>query len=331
MFNPQEIITEIALDSSISKVAPIIYIPISNYLLPFYVQIESTTKCNLKCKMCRRTNDVNCDIPISLFKSIVDEFKNSRFISRRLDFTGLGEPLFHPKISSMIEYAKKHGFTVSLTSNFTLINREKSLSLINAQLDYLYVSFDGATKNTFEKIRVGANFEETLEKIRLFVNTRRKLKFKKPKLMFETTISEGNVHEIEQIVKLAEALKADGIYFFREVKPERHDYSKDPFASVNWKEINKSGIEILVNRPERASRLCVGMIGCYITFDGKVLPCNRLIQLAPREEYCLYQFGDLSQNSLSEIWFSKNYRQFRKRLALGIYSSFCKSCPTHAY
>lgn len=326
---PQKVMTELILNGFVPKASSMAAMVISNYFLPIYVQVESTTKCNLKCKLCRRTNDVNSDMSLQLFKSIIDQFRNSSFVLRRFDLTGLGEPLFHPNLVSMIKYAKKNGFRVSLTSNFTLIDKENSLDLIDSELDYLYVSFDGASKSTFEKIRIGANFEKIVDKIRLFIKTREELKSKKPKLMFETTISEDNIQEVPQIVELAESLRVDGIYFFREVKLGKGDYANDSFSLINWKDLAKSSIEILVNQPNE-SRLCDGMIGCYITFDGKVLPCNRLVQLASREEYSRYQLGDLNRSSLSEIWFSDSYKRFRRRLALGMASSLCKSCPTKA-
>jgi len=330
-FDPiQEALTKIIFENSGFGLAPLAAMPISDLFLPLYVQIESTTKCNLRCKTCRRTNETNCDMSFELFKSIIDEFKGFRLISRRLDLTGLGEPLFHPQIARMVEYAKNNGFHVSFTSNFTVINREKAVELIKARLDGLYASFDGASKETFERIRVGADFDKVIGNVKLFQGIKKEVGSVKPKLMFETTVSESNMHEVLGIIKLAESLGVDGVYICREVKAGKTDYANDSFASINWKGLAKSRVEIQFSNPVRPPRPCVGVIGCYITFDGKVLPCNRIIQLAPRSEYSHYQFGDLKKESLREIWFSNDYRLFRKRVALGICSSLCKSCPTCA-
>lgn len=326
--NIQETVTKIAFNNSGFRLAPLAAMPISDLLLPIYVQVESTTKCNLRCKTCRRTNDINRDMSFSLFKSIIDEFKGSKVISRRLDLTGLGEPLFHPEITHMVEYAKENGFHVSFTSNFTIINRRNAVELIEAKLDDLYASFDGASKETFEKIRVGADFEKVIRNLKLLQEIKNELNVTKPELMFETTVSESNVHEIPEIIELAESLRVDGILMYREVKAGKTDYVNDSFASIDWKELTRSKVKIQVSNPTKPPRPCVGVIGCYITFDGKVLPCNRIIQLTPRSEYPQYQFGDLNKESLKKIWFSDEYRLFRRRVALGICSSICKSCPT---
>ena len=317
-----------AMEDPIFKLAPLASMLISNRLLPLYIQVESTTRCNLKCKTCRRTDETKSDISLGLFKSIVEQFRNSRFISRRLDLTGLGEPLFHPNVALLVKCAKEYGFRVSLTSNFTVASRRDSLDLIKAGLDGLFASFDGASKQTFEKIRVGANFDRVVDNVKMFVKAKKELNSRTPKLMFETTISESNAHEALQIIRFAESLGVDGIYIYRQVTSGKQDYDRDSFASIDWKELPESKIVIQVSSATEPVRPCIGVIGCYITFDGKVLPCNRLIQLAPRAEYSRYQFGDLNRNSLSEIWFSDEYRQFRNRLALGKYFSICKSCPT---
>jgi radical SAM protein with 4Fe4S-binding SPASM domain len=201
------------------------------------------------------------------------------------------------------------------------------INLMNSQLGYLYISFDGAKKQTFEKIRVGSKFEKIIENVKLCVKIRKNANSPNPKLMFETTISTDNAKEVPQIIKLAESVGVDGIYLYRQVTPGKQDYESDPAASINWQSMPKTNIEIQSYQLEKPSRFCIGTIGCYITFDGKVLPCNRIIQLAPRQQYQQYQFGDLNKNSLAQIWRSRQYRKHRAQIALGKYPPLCRSCP----
>jgi len=327
----QEQVTKAIMGGAFSGIASLASLPVSDYVLPIYVQVEATTKCNLRCTTCRRTNEINSDIALDLFEAIVDEFRKSKFIPRRLDLTGLGEPLLNPNVVDMVEHARKFGFRVSLTTNLAFLDKDSATRLIKSGLDYLYVSFDGASKATFEKIRVGSDFEKVVDNIRQFVMTRKGLNSKSPKLLFESTISECNAKEVRQIVELAESLEVDGVYFFRQIARGKQDYRNDYFATQNWEDLADCKIEIQASSPEKSPRPCVGVIGCYITFDGKVLQCNRLIQTLSREEYSRFQFGDLNENSLSEIWFSDSYRQFRNRVALGMWPSLCKSCPTASY
>lgn len=64
-----------------------------------------------------------------------------------------------------------------------------------------------------------------------------------------------------------------------------------------WEQVKNT--EVNIGRraiPLKTYQPCVALKGCYITYDGKVLPCNRLTQLIPRKEYLPYYLGDLKKN-----------------------------------
>src|SRR5512135_463574 len=118
--------------------------------MPSSVQIEITTKCNISCRLCLRSFDpariVDADMSLGLFKSIISQLKGK---AQSISLVGMGEPMLHPDVFSMIRFVKENGLEVSLIDNFTLINREKSIALINSGLDFLYVSFDNVSKEAF--------------------------------------------------------------------------------------------------------------------------------------------------------------------------------------
>ncbi len=85
-----------------------------------------------------------------------------------------GEILVHPEAIEMIEYildVKKDG-NVALTTNGSLLTPEKSLRLLKAGIRSIEVSMDAATKETYEKIRVGLKFDKVLHHIRELVRQR---------------------------------------------------------------------------------------------------------------------------------------------------------------
>jgi MoaA/NifB/PqqE/SkfB family radical SAM enzyme len=85
-----------------------------------YVQLESTTKCNMKCKTCIRSTGENFDMPFDSFTSIIDQLQSSRLSTEQVDLTGVGEPLLNKNLISMVKYAKRSGFRVGFTSSLTL-------------------------------------------------------------------------------------------------------------------------------------------------------------------------------------------------------------------
>ena len=71
-----------------------------------------------------------------------------------------GEPLLHPKIVEMVKQAKDYGVEeVMMNTNGLLLTKEMTQQLSDAGLDWLIISVDGATKNTYEEIRQGGDFQ----------------------------------------------------------------------------------------------------------------------------------------------------------------------------
>jgi MoaA/NifB/PqqE/SkfB family radical SAM enzyme len=235
----------------------------------------------------------------------------------------MGEPLLNPEMFSMIRYAKKIGLEVSLIDNFSLIDREKSLALIESGLDFLYISFDSASKKTFEELRRGANFEKIIENIRLFVKTKRETKAKYPVFLFKSTISSFNINEVPQLIKIAEDLGADGINFGKMMSEEESN-SRISTIRLNEKDMPRSKIPIYPCEISDSYK-CDALRGCYITFDLKVLPCGLIPESTYRAQYPKFTLGDLRIDPLDNIW-RTSFRQFRKKIKSGNYLQQCKTC-----
>jgi len=313
------------LDSPYSTFNNVLQIS-SNWRDPSYVQIESTTKCNNKCIFCIRAPNENFDISMDLYKSIIDQLHYSRLGTRHVDLTGLGEPLLNPNIVSMIRLIKKKGLRAGFTTNFGPMNKSMAEKLIEAGIDYLYVSFDGATKETFEKIRVGSSFERTLSSIKTFVKIRNDMGLSRPHLKMSVVLDQHNIREILDQIKLAEDLGMDSISFNR---PSGKGYQNTEMPPLSfWEKLPESKITIsrmaiTLKRPQP----CVALKGCYITYEGFVLPCNSLFQILPRAKLAPYIIGDAKHHSLHQIWQSEQYRRFRTLLSIGMRPSYCSYCP----
>ena len=128
--------------------------------LPGYVQIEPVGQCNLRCQMCsiqfRRDGPPYgppAFMDFASFTRMIDQFVNVQ----ELHLQGLGEPMMHPRFFEMVEYAAAKGIRVSTNSNLTLLNDRRAERCVTSGLDCLHVSIDGATPETYERIRVRAD------------------------------------------------------------------------------------------------------------------------------------------------------------------------------
>jgi MoaA/NifB/PqqE/SkfB family radical SAM enzyme len=103
----------------------------------------------------------------AVFSRIMDGLRSFSPVPK-VFFGGFGEPLVHPRIIEMIKQAKSLGASVELITNATLLTKELSLALINAGLDMLWVSLDGAKPESYADIRLGAVLPQILENLAQF-------------------------------------------------------------------------------------------------------------------------------------------------------------------
>ncbi len=123
---------------------------------PLRLWVEPTSFCNLKCPMCT-SKDIPEDkigyMDWGLYKKIIDEARD--FVYDINLFLG-GESLFHKRLPDMIRYAKENGIGTRLSTNATVLTKEKREALLDAGLDFIIFSFDGYEKEVYENIRVNA-------------------------------------------------------------------------------------------------------------------------------------------------------------------------------
>ena len=157
---------------------------VSNYE-PYRLWIEPTSKCNLKCIMCPNKSLEPHQIGMmefELFKKIIDEAKH---YVHDVNLHHRGESLLHKKLTEMIRYASKNGVISKLHTNATLLTEKKATNIIESGLDLISFSFDGFDQQTYERYRVGANFEKTINNILRFLKIKSNLKKKKPFTVLE--------------------------------------------------------------------------------------------------------------------------------------------------
>ena len=81
-------------------------------------------------------------------------------------FMGLGEPLLHPRFLDMVRLARRRGLRAEVTTNALLLDDELAAGLLEAGLDQLVVSIDGASAETFGRVRSGASLDRVVENVR---------------------------------------------------------------------------------------------------------------------------------------------------------------------
>jgi MoaA/NifB/PqqE/SkfB family radical SAM enzyme len=140
---------------------------------PRVVYAESTNACNASCVMCPRDEMTR---PIAVmspetFRALADECAAWGVPEMRLH--NFGEPLIDPGLFDKIAYARRKGIRTTIYSNGALLDERRSRALLEAGLDTLYVSLDGADKATFESIRKRLDYDEVCESVKRFCTLRK--------------------------------------------------------------------------------------------------------------------------------------------------------------
>ena len=115
--------------------------------------------------------------------------------------------MLHPKLSDFIKYAKQKGIIETIiNTNATKLNSKLSEKLINSGLDILIFSFDGGTKETYEKLRPGRfkenKFDDIYENIKNFKKIKENLNSILPITKVQMVLTEQTSNEQEQFFEL---------------------------------------------------------------------------------------------------------------------------------
>jgi MoaA/NifB/PqqE/SkfB family radical SAM enzyme len=174
---------------------------------PLCVDIETASICDLACGFCYRESIATPDKLISdeLFERIVDQAVEIGVPS--LKFNWRGEPLLHPNIHRLVDYAKRKGIIDTLiNTNATHLSRKTGRRLIEAGLDFMIYSFDGGTKQTYEKMRPGRfkpnKFEDVYRNIVDFAETRAQMGAKFPRTKIQMILTEETYPEQDAFFEL---------------------------------------------------------------------------------------------------------------------------------
>jgi len=159
------------------------------------IYIEPTNLCNLNCRTCVRNA---WEEPLGRMSQVVFSriIEDTRICASPpiIFWGGLGEPLYHPQIIEMVDKAKQAGCRVELITNGTLLDARLSNDLVEAGLDLLWVSIDGANPDSYADVRLGAALPQIIRNIENFHTLRRTLDDQKPEIGIAFVTMKRNIH-----------------------------------------------------------------------------------------------------------------------------------------
>jgi MoaA/NifB/PqqE/SkfB family radical SAM enzyme len=327
--------------------------------LPKFLQVEPVGQCNLRCQMCpiqfRRDGPPHgppAFMDFDVFTRLLDQIPELE----ELQLQGLGEPMMHPRFFDMVAYASARGIRVGTNTNLTLLNARRAELCVTSGLADLHASVDGATAETYERIRVRARFDRIIANLEGLVAARRRLGSATPRIRMVVVAMRQNLHEFPDLVRLAHRLTIDSVFVqhlchdfgesslpahyrpMRDFVDDQTLVGEDPARiKAVFAEARAVGRELGIDlrlpqtcpRPHPPGtpgpqRCDWPWRGAYVSYQGLAMPCC-MVSTPDR-----IHFGNMADRGVAAIWDGPEYHAFRDALSSATPPEVCRSCAIYS-
>lgn len=295
---------------------------------PQIIQLETVYACNAKCVMCplsvEEFEGSQADrmmrarlMSDSLFDKICEEITPHADKLQRVTIQLLGEPLIDKKLETRISRLKDIGIKeVFFSSNGSLFDEERCKSILKSGVDDVDFSVDGATKETFESIRVGLDFDEVVNNIKRFVRIRNEMK-SKVRVRIRFTLQKQNMPELDQYYEFWKNILSDTDIIY-----SKHMHSFAGEDEIKEKYPIEWGLDMEKLNKQSCGTLWKALV---IQSDGTVITCS--------DDFSSKDIlGNITDESIIDVWHGEKFNAFRQKHVEQGRNAFdkCKDCAAYA-
>ncbi len=308
--------------------------------------------CNLRCIMCEvhsiyntyppRTNRI---MPIDIIERVL---RSTHMYLKEVIPSTMGEPLLYPYFKRFLDLVEAYNLKMNITTNgtFPILGAEKWGYLLLPHTSDIKISFNGATRETAEKIMVGLDYEKQLENIKKIIEIRDQIRAEGsnyPTVTLQATFMEMNLEELPAMLELAIDLGVDRFkghhvwITWPQIASQSLKRSRDSIRRWNMivdklyeiKKRRKSNIKLsnIHKLPENGiphhvpeDWVCP-FLGkeAWIAWDGTFNVCCAPDKLRKLHGY----FGNVKDTDFMEIW---NSHEYNRLVATWGRNPVCKLC-----
>ena len=333
---------------------------------PRKVYVEPTNACNLACATCVRHawNEPEGYMAWDTLAAVVEGLAGgdtgggpspvgdgSRATGGTVAFMGLGEPLLHPRFADMVRLVKERGLRAEVTTNALLLDDGLAAGLLEAGLDQLVVSIDGASAEAFGRVR-GASLARVVENVRRLHDRRGASYASSVRIGIEFVAMRSNIGELPGLRRLAAQLGASFIivsnvlaYTPDLLGETLYDHQGSSLSGAHtpagarwqlpafdWDEqvgaalgralANAGPVSFFGAEPEETRSRCpfVHAGACAVAWHGGVSPCPPLLHTytcyvrGRSKRMVRWEVGRLPDEALAGVWAKPDYAAFRDRV-----------------
>jgi radical SAM protein with 4Fe4S-binding SPASM domain len=268
------------------------------------------------------------------FKKIIDQFPGLKWIG----LTGIGESFLNKDFLKMLRYVKSKGIYVEIYDNFYLIDEKTAKELVELSVDKIFISLDAATKEIYEKIRVGSDFERVTNNMRNLIRLKKESGKPFPELAFHCIINKLNIHEIPRYIELAFSISQGEqtvvqitrlLHKFKEIGDLFVEIPEDAVSAAEEK-AKDLGVKLIWNRDVPGIKppvsCCTAWLMPFIFATGHVIPCCTGNEAGRRDFQKETALGNIFEQNFRDIWKGEKYKNLRRMLSQNKVPLPCRDC-----
>ena len=307
---------------------------------PYLVAVGSKYRCNYKCIFCEwfspmmketrnELSGPDCYMNMDVFRRLVSDL--SVLGTKIVAIGDVEEPFLDAHLLEKIQYTKQYHLGCFIITNGSLLNEENAEKIVDLQLDYLNVSINAGTKETYPRIHV-TETEETFERIISMVSYIEELKREKrtklPRTRLSMVVCNRNYQDIAKFVGLCHETGVKHALIKRLISP-----SKEIAEELDLKPIQEAEVKTyLLQALQSAEKYGVNLEMEWAEWTGnqdmqvgkEALPCFygwlfSVVDANGDVRPCCFQdrgpsctIGNVKEDRFSALWFSKKYQEFRR-------------------
>jgi len=255
------------------------------YDFPLHIDFELMYYCNIDCIMCHMPEKApEKRLDFNTYKRIIDEGAEKGLCAVGLNL--YTEPFLIKNIFDYFEYARDKGIVdVLVSTNATPFNKKAAERMLDSGVTQLFFSIDAATKSTYDKIRIGSDWDRVIKNINYFLELKEKRGKKLPVTRVNFCRQDENLHEVEQFIEMWKD-KTDRIVI-------QTMYDKTIFNNFDYKIVeSRKRSEDDFKCPQMFQRVVV-------RWDGSLYPCANFYGKETG-----FAHGHIEKQSIEEYWHS---------------------------
>ncbi len=297
--------------------------------LPHILHVGVTTQCNLHCPACP-TGTASLGRPsehldFEIYRRSVDALRDSLLFMLFWDW---GEPLLHPRLAEMIEYAGQSHIKTVISTNGNAANSPQRIErLVSSGPSTIIVCVDGADQETYQTYRKGGQLAKVLQTIRRLAEAKERLGVSHPLIEFRSLATKHSEFQLPELLKLAQESGADlfsvktlrpynyrGIHVDDMLVPEQETLSRYSYAGGRRERLSRKDI-ILDNQ-----------LNCAKPFYAPTLNSDGTLAFCSYAQSETEFFGGLAESTFDKVWKNAGSRALRSNFQQSGGTSSCKEC-----